>query len=42
MSVGSKWKVVVPPELAYGEQGMGGRSEPTTTLVFALELSEIV
>lgn len=42
MSVGSKWKVVVPPELAYGEQGMGGRIEPNTTLVFELELIEIV
>jgi len=42
MPVGSKWKVVVPPELAYGEQGMGERIEPNATLVFELELIEIV
>ena len=42
MPVGSKWKVVVPPELAYGERGMGARIEPNATLVFELELIEIV
>ena len=42
MSVGSKWKVVVPPELAYGEQGAGPQIAPNSTLVFELELIEVV
>jgi len=37
MPVGAKWKVVIPPSLAYGEQGVGGFIEPNTTLVFELE-----
>ncbi|HJO24583.1 MAG: FKBP-type peptidyl-prolyl cis-trans isomerase [Myxococcota bacterium] len=41
MSVGSKWKVVVPPELAYGEQGAGPHIEPNSTLVFEIELIEV-
>ena len=42
MPEGSTWKVVVPPELAYGEQGAGPRIEPNSTLVFELELIEVV
>ena len=41
MSVGSKWKIVVPPELAYGEQGAGEFIAPNSTLVFEVELIEI-
>jgi FKBP-type peptidyl-prolyl cis-trans isomerase len=42
MPVGSKWKLFVPPQLAYGEQGLKAKSgktvPPNTTLVFELEL----
>ncbi len=42
MGVGSKWKLYVPSNLAYGEQGAGQQIEPHTTLVFEVELLEIV
>jgi FKBP-type peptidyl-prolyl cis-trans isomerase len=38
MPVGSKWQLVVPPELAYGERGMGLAIMPNSTLVFEMEL----
>ena len=40
MPVGSKWKLYVPHELAYGEQGAGA-IPPCATLVFEVELLEI-
>lgn len=42
MSVGSKWKLTIPYSLAYGEQGAGGAIGPCETLVFDIELLEIV
>lgn len=42
MPVGSKWRLYVPPELGYGEQGAGNAIGPNSTLVFDVELLEIV
>ena len=40
MSVGSKWKIFIPSELAYGESGAGAIS-PNSTLIFEVELLSI-
>ena len=42
MPVGSKWKLYIPSELAYGAQGAGQAIGPHTTLVFEVELLDIV
>ena len=41
MNVGSKWKVFIPSELAYGAQGAGGDIGPNETLIFEMELLAI-
>lgn len=42
MAVGSKWRLYLPHNLAYGEQGAGGAIGPYATLVFDVELLDII
>jgi len=42
MPVGAKWKLYIPYDLAYGEQGAGGAIAPYSTLVFDVELLDIL
>lgn len=42
MPVGSKWTVYIPSELAYGEYGGGDKIPGNATLIFDIELLEIV
>jgi FKBP-type peptidyl-prolyl cis-trans isomerase FklB len=41
MHVGDRWKVVIPPALAYGERGQLPRIGPNEALVFEIELLNI-
>ena len=42
MNVGSKYRFVIPSELAYGSRGAGASIGPSETLVYEVELIEIV
>ena len=42
MPAGSKWKLYIPSELAYGERGAGQLIGPHTCLIFEVELLDIL
>lgn len=42
MPVGSKWRLYIPHNLGYGERGAGNDIPPFATLIFDLELLDIV
>ncbi len=42
MSVGTKARIVCPPQIAYGRKGMPGKIKPGATLTFEVELLDIV
>lgn len=42
MSEGSKYEFVIPPHLAYGKQKLSKEIGPNSTLIFEVELIEIV
>jgi FKBP-type peptidyl-prolyl cis-trans isomerase FklB len=42
MPVGSQWELYIPYNLAYGERAMGANIPAYSTLIFTIELLEIV
>jgi FKBP-type peptidyl-prolyl cis-trans isomerase FklB len=42
METGAKWRLFIPSGLAYGERGAGESIEPDSTLIFEVELLDIV
>lgn len=42
MNTGSKWQLYIPSELAYGSHGAGQSIRPNETLIFDVELLDIV
>jgi FKBP-type peptidyl-prolyl cis-trans isomerase FklB len=41
MSVGSKWRLVIPANLAYGDRQLTAEIGPNSTLIFEVELLKI-
>jgi FKBP-type peptidyl-prolyl cis-trans isomerase len=41
MKTGSRWRLFIPPELAYGQPGRPPRIEPNSVLIFDIELLSI-
>lgn len=42
MPEGSKWRLFLPSDLAYGENGAGGKIAPNSTLIFDVELLKVL
>lgn len=42
MKAGSKWRLHIPSQLAYGPQAVGGMIGPNSTLIFDVELLEVI
>tara|TARA_A100001391_G_scaffold126_1_gene253 strand:+ start:4666 stop:5331 length:666 start_codon:yes stop_codon:yes gene_type:complete len=42
MKEGEKWRLFIPPELAYGKAGLRGKVPPQSTMIYELQLVEVI